>query len=455
LYRIFSVRVVENTYDRLSGYEARKAHYDHFKENVLITSYAPVRVEYEAVARAMGPNFMVILDECTYFKGRKTETNFACKYIAEQAKRAYGLSAAIIKNGLEEVWGIYDVIVPGLFWKITKFRDTFCQQEMMELMIKGKRRKIPKTVGYKNLAQFKAQLDPYFLLRRKEEVASELPKLISKKIILEMGDEQKHIYKEAVAGILYEEKIKQEFFEVMDKIRNGVADEKTLKLYEERKEKYEKFLSPEGKKRGKLAAVTYCQMISNGPALVKRPGESSKEEEFERLMLEELSNEKVILFTRYASGIPFLEIVCERKHIGYVKITGEQSSKERTEARIKFQTDPKCNLIFITTAGSEALNLQSASTIIFYDTPWSYGDLVQTIGRAQRIGSIQDHILLIHLVNKGTIDVRVINKVSEKKDLSTEILGDTSEGALDFTKHDLDVVDDLYDSLLKDFKEND
>jgi hypothetical protein len=58
-------------------------------------------------------------------------------------------------------------------------------------------------------------------------------------------------------------------------------------------------------------------------------------------------------------------------------------------------------------------------------------------------------------VNKGTIDVRVINKVSEKKDLSTEILGDTSEGALDFTKHDLDVVDDLYDSLLKDFKEND
>jgi SNF2 family DNA or RNA helicase len=158
----------------------------------------------------------------------------------------------------------------------------------------------------------------------------------------------------------------------------------------------------------------------------------------------------VIVFTRFKSGIPFLEIACEQMGMPYVKITGDLTSRERDEARLRFQNDPKCNLIFITTAGSASLNLQAAGTIIFYDTPWSYGDLVQTIGRAQRIGSLQEHILLIHFVNKGTIDTRVMNRVGSKKNLSDEILGDTAAGALDFTKVEDSVVDGLFGDLIAD-----
>jgi SNF2 family DNA or RNA helicase len=101
-------------------------------------------------------------------------------------------------------------------------------------------------------------------------------------------------------------------------------------------------------------------------------------------------------------------------------------------------------------AGAESLNLQAASVVLFYDTPWSYGDLVQIIGRAQRIGSIQNHILLIHFANKGTIDMRVIDRVSGKKELSSEIIGDTSKGALDFSSGEENVVDDLFNELLED-----
>ena len=108
------------------------------------------------------------------------------------------------------------------------------------------------------------------------------------------------------------------------------------------------------------------------------------------------------------------------------------------------------DFLFITTAGSEALNLQAASVVLFYDTPWSYGDLVQTIGRAQRIGSIQEHILILHLVNKGTIDMRVMTRVTDKKELSDAVIGDTAVGALDFTANEDKVIDDLYSDLLKD-----
>jgi SNF2 family DNA or RNA helicase len=445
-----SVRVVTNEYKGQIGSIARQLHYQEFKENVIVMNYATLRNEYEAVKEILGSNFMAIFDEATEFKNRKTQTHMACKFVAESARRAYGLSATIIKNGLEEVYCIYDVIVPGLFGKITKFKDTYCHQKLMKIRVGGKDRYFPKIIGYKNLPQFKQVLDPYFLIRRKEEVASELPRLISKKIVLEMMPEQKDLYRKALSGILYEERTKQEYFEVMDKIRLGQVDDKTQERFKELKEKYDRFSTGEGKKRGKLAAITYCQMISNGPALVHEPGESSKEEEFVRLMTEELVTDKVILFTRFASGIPSLEVWCERKGIKYTRITGAENDRERQEARIKFQTDPTCNLIFITTAGAASLNLQAASCLIFYDTPWSYGDLVQTIGRAQRIGSLRDHVLILHLVNKGTVDVRVINRVTDKKDLSDEILGDTAQGALEFTANEDRVVDDLYTELLKD-----
>lgn len=448
-----STRVITNKHGKLMGYDARKVQYEAFKENVLIINYNPLLDGYDTLVQTMGSNFVVALDECTAFKNRKTKTFFACQYIAEHAKRAYGLSATIIKNGLEEVFCMYDVIVPGLFGKITKFRESYCIQELLKITKNGKTYRIPKTVGYKNLPLFKRTLDPYFLLRKKEDVAKELPSLISKKIILEMYPEQRDLYRQALSGILYEDKLKGEFFEILDKIRQGDDDPKTLKRYGELKVKYDKFMTAEGKKRGKLAALTYCQMISNGPALVKAAGESSKADEFIRLMKEELDGEKVILFTRFKSGIPFLEILCERNGIKYVKITGDENDRERQQNRLTFQNDPKCPLIFITTAGSASLNLQAAGVIIFYDTPWSYGDLVQTIGRAQRIGSIQDHVLVIHLANKGTIDIRVLNKVSSKKNLSDQILGDTAQGALDFSANEDNIIEDLYAELIKDAQE--
>ena len=447
-----TTRTVVNELGSLTGYNARLAQYNLFKENVLIVSYAQVLNDYEAIKQAMGENYMVVMDECHKFKGRKTQTHMACQEIASKAQRVYGLSATVLKNNLEEVWSIYSIIVPGLFGNITTFGKTFCIQKLMKLQINGKDRYIPKTIGYKNLTQFKQLIDPYILSRKKEDVASELPKLISRKVILEMESDQKELYKRALSGILYEEKVRQDFFEVYDKVRAGNTDEKTTAKYNELKDKYEKTLTEEGKKRGKLAALTYCQMVSNGPSLVGEAGESSKELEFERLITEELQTEKIIVFSRFKRGIPNLEIVAERHHIMHTKITGDLlTAQERFASQKKFQENPECRLMFITTAGSASINLQAAGVIIFYDTPWSYGDLVQTIGRAQRIGSLQEHVLVIHMINKGTIDMRVMNRVSNKKDLSDEILGDTAKGALEFTEDD-SIIEGLYQDLLEDGK---
>jgi len=455
-----TTRVLENKLGKLEGFSARKEQYKAFKENVIIMNYNPVIEEYEYIKKILMPNYMMVIDEVHTIKNRKAKINFGCKEVAQSASRVYGLSATVIKNSLEEVYGVFSVIVPNHFGNITGFLKQYTHTKLMKLRIGGKTRYIPQIdttkglCGYKNLDQFKQLIDPYILARKKEDVASELPKLISRKVILKMESEQKELYKLALNGILYEEKVKRDFYEVADSVRTGSEDAKTLKKYEELKSKYELFLTEEGKKRGKLAALTYCQMISNGPSLVGEKGPSSKEKEFERLLTEEITEGKIIVFSRFKQGIPNLEVICDKKSIGHTKITGDvTSSWDRDVAKRKFMGDSNCRVIFITLAGSASLNLQAAGVIVFYDTPWSYGDLVQIIGRAQRIGSIQENVLLLHFANKGTIDMRVLNKVSDKKELSNEVLGDTSKGALDFTGSEDVVINDLFQEIVEDAKE--
>ncbi|MBD3261050.1 MAG: hypothetical protein GF334_05110, partial [Candidatus Altiarchaeales archaeon] len=290
------------------------------------------------------------------------------------------------------------------------------------------------TVGYKNLEKFRETIDPYFLSRRTREVADELPKLISKKVTLDMTKPQEKLYKQALSGELYKRIVQDKLFQ-HQQYMNSTAEpsEKDYKLLASLEAKYDESLTKEGLQKSKLAALSFCQLVSNGPAWLNEEGEGSKELEFRRLFEQDLSEEKVIVFTRFKGGIKHLEAILDDLERPHVKITGDCTQEERNNARISFQDEKKdINTIFITYAGSAALNLQTANVILFYDTPWSYGDLYQTIGRAQRIGSLYEHIHLIHMVNRNSIDEHVLKILETKKTLINDVMGDIAEGAIEF-----------------------
>jgi len=441
----------------LRGFEARKKQYETVTANVLICNYHAVQEDYVFLIQNRIPNFAVTYDECQAFKNHKSQTHFGANQIAQSAKRVYGLSATLIKNKLEEAYNIYNVIVPGLFGGRNKFLADYTIRKKMEIFRKGRKQRFQKIVGYKNLAMFKDTIEPFFLIRRTREVADELPRLISKKLILELTPEQDHLYKQALSGELYKRLIKDKFFK-FQKYANSKTDctEKELETLEKLREKYDESLTLDGMQKNKIAGLSYCQLASNGPGWLGEPGQSSKEVEFERLFEQELMGEKVIVFSRFKSGLPRLEKILNglEEPVKYTKITGDNSSDERTAAKKIFQDmDSGVNVIFITGAGSAAINLQAAKIILFYDTPWSYGDLYQTIGRAQRIGSVYEHICLMHMVNKDTIDEHVLKILEGKKSLINTVMGDIAEGAIEFKDDELmfkdeeGSIDALYSSV--------
>jgi SNF2 family DNA or RNA helicase len=96
-----------------------------------------------------------------------------------------------------------------------------------------------------------------------------------------------------------------------------------------------------------------------------------------------------------------------------VRVTGKETDEEREKARIAFQ-EGKTNIICITTAGGEALNLQRGKHVVFLNRPFDPGTYIQFIGRIRRFGSQHKKVLVWHLNCEDTIDEHVDAVLDEK-----------------------------------------
>lgn len=375
---------------------------------------------------------VVVLDEATVVKTPGTQVHQVCHHIcnSEHAERVWGLTGTLIKNHLVEGFGIYQVVVPGLFTHtLPAFIDDYCETELINVK---RGRKIKRIIGYRrsNVDRFRGKIDPFYLGRPKHAVATELPPLTTKVVKVGMSPVQAAKYAEALSGLL--------------EVGSGEQKEVT-----------------------KLTAVTYCQEIANHPGLIECEGESEKLDDLIDLLTEgDLEGEKVIVFTRFEKMVSIGVPALAKAGVKSVRITGKENDAARKASQEVFQ-DMKSGVpvVWITTAGSDAINLQAAKAIIFYDTPFSAGDYLQILGRMIRIGSVHDRVFALHLVatwdgKTRTIDERVMELVERKMELVEAVIGKRIKGdAPEEADADDDLfsvsgeIDDLFEALSKDARE--
>lgn len=108
-----------------------------------------------------------------------------------------------------------------------------------------------------------------------------------------------------------------------------------------------------------------------------------------------------------------------KRYNGYM-ISGSRSESERNCAIAAFQ-EGKTNLLFITAAGGEAINLTRADRVIFYSLPYSWADIDQVTSRAHRRGRVGD-VERVFLIANGSADEKLLKLVEKKKKLTTKDL---------------------------------
>lgn len=85
--------------------------------------------------------------------------------------------------------------------------------------------------------------------------------------------------------------------------------------------------------------------------------------------------------------------------------------------------EKQLRLMFATDAACEGLNLQTLGTLINIDLPWNPIKLEQRIGRIQRFGQTREKVDMLNLVNQGTVDEKIYERISERMKDKANIFG--------------------------------
>lgn len=374
---------------------------------------------------------MLIMDEVHSLKNHRGKMHKTIAELSKVCNRRIGMTATPIKNRLEEFFAIFKIIEPKLFPTLKFFHDNYCNVEFQKIP-GGKKIPIIKSHNKAHLQSFVQRIEPYYLSRKKHEVAKELPEVINREIICILSPEQEELYELAELGLL----------ETADSVSSDNEENQSAEM---------------------LKAMTMVQQACNAPQLlmneegVPYEGDSCKRQAIMDI-LEECADMKVIIYSQYEKMISIIEEDLKKAKIKCVRITGkENKAKDREKAKELFQdSESGVNVILITAAGGESINLHAAEQIIYVENPWSYGDYVQLNGRAVRIGSRNKSVLITHLTSRKsgggkTIDNYRLDKLRSKKRLSDTVSGETIKGGLKFNTPAEEAME-LFLSIKNDLK---
>ncbi len=362
-------------------------------------------------------NVILILDECQKFKTVNGSHRNLVLALAKQCGWVWPLTATVIKNDLTEFYSIASAVGIRPFGYMYDFEEEFCI--FWEQHVGGGRR-VKQLQGYQNIAKFKAGIRPFFFGRSQAQVKEPLPKLTTVYHAVDLNDEQSQLLLHDIPEgkfILPPALVKGNDGEMYLRDRDPDNDMTMLSVY---------------------------QLVANHPGLLDQTNLktfyskklSPKEECLLDLLDGDYRGEKVIVYTKYLRWINRLEKLTSEGHFTerkFLRITGNENETQRHEAKTLFQ-DPNSgyDLIVINAAGMEGINLQQAAHMICLDLPWSWGDLIQLVGRMIRMASPHSACMLHVLTAKGTIDEYTIETLKGKKGVFEMILGEShSAGILD------------------------
>ncbi|MCL1630776.1 DEAD/DEAH box helicase [Sporolactobacillus sp. CPB3-1] len=339
--------------------------------DVWITSYQTLRQDIDAYENETFST--LILDEAQTIKNFNTKTAKSVRKI--NARNRFAMSGTPIENSIDELWSIFQTLLPGFFPGLSEFKKM--EQEKIAKMIR-----------------------PFLLRRVKKDVLSELPDKIETIQSSELTKDQKELY------LAYLEKIQKE---TKDSLEKEGFQKSRIKI---------------------LAGLTRLRQICCHPALFLEDyhGESGKLEQLLEMITDYLENGRhILIFSQFTSMLAIIRTALEEKGLSFFYLDGQTPAKQRVDMVDRFNQGEHPIFLLSLKAGNTGLNLTGADTVILYDLWWNPAVEDQAVGRAHRIG--QRHVVqVVRMLTQGTIEEKIHELQQKKKDLIESVVesGDQS-----------------------------
>ena len=390
---------------RIYGGSNRKSNNQNwaYGYDVVITSYGIARIDCHFLSQTFW-NY-IILDEAHTIKNPSTETAKAMKIIP--AKHRLALTGTPIQNSPDELWALFDFLMPKYLKSREKFREEYTSNLRQN------------SSNFNETAEkLKSRIHPFILRRLKEDVAKDLPEKIQIERPVELSKKQVALYKQFTKS--------EDFRKLEDEIdKKGV------------------------KRSGIMILQIYSALrnLCNHPNIITHPQDylrdpklqdSGKLEMLKELLEEiESGGHRALLFCQSTRMLDIIEYFYKQWNYNYLRLDGSTSQGSRSKYVDEFNENKNILCFLISTkAGGTGLNLTGADTVIFYDHDWNPANDKQAQDRAYRIGQTKN-VSVYKLVSKGTIEEKIINRQIIKSKVAEAIIQADPEGFKDISKEDL------------------
>ncbi len=370
--------------------EMRKGLNDY---EMIITSYSIISRDYEELEDISFST--CILDEAHHIKNHRTKRAQGVKRI--RAQKRIALTGTPIENSLEELWSIFDFLMPGYLNNYSRFRKDYLNP-------------IVKEKDQQKLSQLKKRISPFILRRKKEDVLKDLPEKLINIHQVEMTKLQEDSYKVVL---------------------EGVKDDLTETI-EER-----------GFNRSRinvLAALTKLRQICDHPQLaldqVDKELTSGKLDALVEIVEDAIAaGHKLIVFSQFVQMLKLIKKEFEKKGIVFEYLDG--STRDRMKRVDRFNQSEEIKVFLISLkAGGIGLNLTSADIVVHVDPWWNPMVERQATDRAHRIGQ-KNKVTVYKLITAGTVEEKMLKLQERKKSIFNNVIEDNTNPMDDISWEDI------------------
>ncbi|EEF45367.1 ATP binding protein, putative [Ricinus communis] len=310
-----------------------------------------------------------------------------------QIERRLLLTGTPIQNSLQELWSLLNFLLPNIFNSVQNFEEWFnapfadrCHVALTdeeELLI---------------IRRLHHVIRPFILRRKKDEVEKYLPGKSQVILKCDMSAWQKVYYQQ-----------------VTEIGRVGLQ-------------------TGSGKSKSLQNLSMQLRKCCNHPYLFVGDYNMWRREEIIRAagkfeLLDRLlpklraTGHRVLLFSQMTRLMDILEIYLQLHDFKYLRLDGSTKTEERGTLLKQFNAPDSPYFMFLlsTRAGGLGLNLQTADTVIIFDSDWNPQMDQQAEDRAHRIGQKKE-VRVFVLVSVGSIEEVILERAKQKMGIDAKVI---------------------------------
>ncbi|KAK6534801.1 hypothetical protein TWF281_006101 [Arthrobotrys megalospora] len=385
---------------------ARKAHQAQVRSGdfqAVLTTYEYIIKDRPVLSKIKWA--YMIVDEGHRMKNSESKLSFTlttyyiCRY-------RLILTGTPLQNNLPELWALLNFVLPNIFKSVKSFDEWFNTpfantggQDKMELT---------EEEALLIIRRLHKVLRPFLLRRLKKDVEAELPDKVEKVIKCKFSALQAKLYNQMKQnGAIYVASENQKSGRVSIKgLSNMLMQLRKICNHPFVFEDVENAISP-----GPLA----------NDLLWRTAG---KFELLDRLLPKFFaSGHRVLMFFQMTQIMNIMEDFLNFRGWKFMRLDGSTKADDRSVMLKDFNAPGSDYLIFLlsTRAGGLGLNLQTADTVIIYDSDWNPHQDLQAQDRAHRIGQ-KNEVRILRLITSNSVEEKILSRAQYKLDIDGKVI---------------------------------